>query len=432
MKQLETLNTLDRFGKRFDSVSVLVHDGIYGVHTGAGTSNHRFIITLAGFNLGSKLNILPIFTSTSNPNYQPQFFSQTQETITSNGGEIVPIGNLTDGMESFGYAEHWEAACNAAIQAIKDLCIKDGRNLIVSFDTPFVFLHQMLEQMSSEMEIFHVHIPHSTGILHDPSYIARVRAEKKSFTGITTSNFGALGSTCSFMKNHLAEAYGVDKQKIIPLTYGVLGSEYSSVDPNVVKQTTESLGIEEGEKFVLAYGRAMPYKGFHIFLDALTKIKESSLKFVLIAAAREGSNEYTESLQKIIDEYELQGKLITHFDLSLPRILQRSPQLAAVVVPSLEEPFGLIPIENFANPYSIAPVIASSVGGLQEQIIDGYNGYTFTPGDSEDLARKIQEVLAMSPLNRISMKKVAFEIAREKYNYESNIITFLSYVLSLS
>jgi len=57
-----------------------------------------------------------------------------------------------------------------------------------------------------------------------------------------------------------------------------------------------------------------------------------------------------------------------------------------VVVPSLREAWGLLATEAMACG---KPIIASKVGGLPGQVIDGYNGFLVPPGDSKAIADKI-------------------------------------------
>ena len=40
------------------------------------------------------------------------------------------------------------------------------------------------------------------------------------------------------------------------------------------------------------------------------------------------------------------------------------------------------------------PVIGSNIGGIPEQVTDGWNGYLFEPGNAEELAEKIQRLVA--------------------------------------
>jgi len=56
-----------------------------------------------------------------------------------------------------------------------------------------------------------------------------------------------------------------------------------------------------------------------------------------------------------------------------------------VVVPSLQEAFGLVVSEALACG---KPVIGTNVGGIPDQIIDGYNGFLVQPRDPKEIAEK--------------------------------------------
>ena len=60
------------------------------------------------------------------------------------------------------------------------------------------------------------------------------------------------------------------------------------------------------------------------------------------------------------------------------------------VLPSIYEPFGMAAAEALA---AGKPVVAARTGGLREIVVDGVNGLLFTPGDPEDLAKKILQIL---------------------------------------
>ncbi|MFZ8811901.1 MAG: glycosyltransferase [Pyrobaculum sp.] len=85
-----------------------------------------------------------------------------------------------------------------------------------------------------------------------------------------------------------------------------------------------------------------------------------------------------------------------------------------VVVPSLQEGWGLVVTEAMATG---KPVIGTKVGGIPDQIIDGYNGFLVPPRDPEAIARKILE-LAENPEKTKEMGKKARQLAEEKFNIE--------------
>ncbi len=65
------------------------------------------------------------------------------------------------------------------------------------------------------------------------------------------------------------------------------------------------------------------------------------------------------------------------------------------------------------------PVIGSRIGGIPELVIDKETGLLFTPGDSEDLAKKMQWLIANPGISQ-SMGKKARKFVEEKRNPESH------------
>jgi len=85
-----------------------------------------------------------------------------------------------------------------------------------------------------------------------------------------------------------------------------------------------------------------------------------------------------------------------------------------VVVPSLQEGWGLVVTEAMATG---KPVIGTKVGGILDQIIDGYNGFLVPPRDPEAIAQKILH-LSENPEKIKEMGKRARQLAEEKFDIE--------------
>ena len=91
------------------------------------------------------------------------------------------------------------------------------------------------------------------------------------------------------------------------------------------------------------------------------------------------------------------------------------------MIPSVcYESYSLILHEALA---SNIPTIASALGGMLEKINDGINGFTFEPGSSEDLLKKINLVLD-NPQLLNELKKniinlvVVPTVEQEAYKYQ--------------
>jgi N-acetyl-alpha-D-glucosaminyl L-malate synthase BshA len=85
-----------------------------------------------------------------------------------------------------------------------------------------------------------------------------------------------------------------------------------------------------------------------------------------------------------------------------------------VVIPSLQEAFGLVVSEAMACE---KPVIGSRVGGIPDQIIDGFNGFLVQPGNPREIAEKVLWLLD-KPSKAESMGIRGREIAVRKFNIE--------------
>jgi glycosyltransferase involved in cell wall biosynthesis len=66
------------------------------------------------------------------------------------------------------------------------------------------------------------------------------------------------------------------------------------------------------------------------------------------------------------------------------------------------------------------PVIGTKVGGISDQIIDGYNGSLVPPRDPEAIAQKIL-YLSENPEKTKEMGKKARQLAEEKFNIEIRV-----------
>jgi glycosyltransferase involved in cell wall biosynthesis len=89
----------------------------------------------------------------------------------------------------------------------------------------------------------------------------------------------------------------------------------------------------------------------------------------------------------------------------------------ALVVPSLcYETFGMVVVEAFSRGL---PVIASRIGALAELVRDGETGLLFSPGDCDELAKKISWALA-NPAQMRRMGAAAQQEYERQYTPEVN------------
>jgi len=180
----------------------------------------------------------------------------------------------------------------------------------------------------------------------------------------------------------------------------------------------EILGISDNTTpIILFVGRITREKGVDVLLDAAKILfrKNSKVIFLVVGPLDQTKEQikYVKNLREQIDSsinFHLVG-LIDHDDL-----LKAYQASDLMVTPSIwEEPSPMVVVEAMA---SGLPIVASKTGGLKSRIIDGVNGCLVSPGNSEDLANTLLELLK-HPIQIERMKKNARKIALKKYSLET-------------
>jgi len=161
-------------------------------------------------------------------------------------------------------------------------------------------------------------------------------------------------------------------------TEGGLPAEKIALKPHFIAADT---GVRRGNgTYALFIGRLAPEKGVETLIDAWKSLKSCPIKI-------RGEGPLLPEVQA------LRSKGGPEIDL-VPR-LERAELMNLIkgarflVWPSLGyyETFGLVAVEAFACG---VPVIASRIGVMEEIVQDGRTGLHFTPGDSVDLAAKVE------------------------------------------
>lgn len=169
------------------------------------------------------------------------------------------------------------------------------------------------------------------------------------------------------------------------------------------------------DELVFAFaGTLAPHKGVHILVKAFTLLEAKNIKLVIYGSGEAG---YTTALREIAGKDERITFMGTYSSEEVGEIFNRVDML---IIPSIcYENYPLVIHEALV---SNIPIIASNLGGMSEKVKDGINGFTFEPGSSEDLARKmkliIDDPLILNELKE-NIKKfmVVPTIEQEAYKY---------------
>ena len=164
--------------------------------------------------------------------------------------------------------------------------------------------------------------------------------------------------------------------------------------------------FESVKPYLFSMGRLVFVKGYDVLIETFAKIIEENYDVDLIIAGR-GPEE--DSLRDLVRKKGLSGrvKFVGFVDGEKKVSLLKSSRFC--VCPSRREGLGSANIEALA---AGRPVVAFNVDGISDIIEHGKNGLLAKPGDSEDLASKMQMLLRNEKL-RERMSRQALGMVKE-------------------
>jgi glycogen synthase len=203
-------------------------------------------------------------------------------------------------------------------------------------------------------------------------------------------------------KRDVLSLFDVKEERISVIHNGIDLSEYQAKeDP----ETLRSLGVDPDRPYLLFVGRITRQKGI-IHLVRAIRSMDPGFQIVLCAGAPD-TPEIAAEMQEAVSAARAHHPDIVWIEkmVSRPEAIILYSGATVFVCPSIYEPFGIINLEAMACG---TPVVASSVGGIKEVVVDGETGFlvplkqmTESPFEatdpeafSADLAAKINLLMA--------------------------------------
>ena len=208
-------------------------------------------------------------------------------------------------------------------------------------------------------------------------------------------------SPTRFIVEQLITGFELAEEHVVHIPNGIDPEQWRSAN-------TPSTPTGLRRPLVVSWGRVQYEKGFQVLTRAMHELR-GRVPDVSCAIAGRGS--YLPELQTQVDVegvsdiVELPGFLN---DADLRQLVHRA---GCVVIPSLYEPFGIVALEALA---AGAPLIVARTGGLAELITGTNAGVTFEPGNPDDLADAIEQVLTNHELATILVAN-ARALVQRKY-----------------
>jgi glycosyltransferase involved in cell wall biosynthesis len=199
----------------------------------------------------------------------------------------------------------------------------------------------------------------------------------------------------------LETTYGLPPNAVEVVHNGVDLSRFAGPASDALR---DELRLEREGPIVLTVSRLLPNKGHDDLIAAapaiLSRFPGAHFVFAGDGDQRAALEAQIEALH-LRDHFSLLG-----FRTDVPDLMRGSDLF---VLPSLAEGFSLALVEALA---AGLPVVATRVGGAEEAIEDGRNGFLAPPADPAALAAAVIGVLEMEPAGRRALSKAARGSAR--------------------
>lgn len=177
------------------------------------------------------------------------------------------------------------------------------------------------------------------------------------------------------------------------------------------------LQLSNNKKSFGIFGRIVEWKGIREFILAAQIVcKEvADARAYIIGGPSDGCQEYLNKTKELVKELGLEGKVIfTGYRNDVPALMKSMDVI--VHASTRAEPFGMVLIEAMAMG---KPVVSTRAGGPLDIVVDGQTGFLVEMGDSDDMAKKIVQLLLDSDLCKVMGQKgrqrVIRQFSKERY-----------------
>lgn len=214
------------------------------------------------------------------------------------------------------------------------------------------------------------------------------------------------------IKKHITENYRINEDKIRLIHRCVDIEKFSpaAVSQERIIRAVQENGIPEDLPVISLIGRITRWKGQHVLLEALSKLKDRDF-FCLIVGSDQGRVKYTEELKELVEKYGLESKVkFIGQSFDIPALLMVSDIVLSTAVEP--EAFGRAAIEGQAMGKI---VIASNLGGSLENTIDGVTGKLYESSDPQALADAIRWALDLPLEEKKKISAAAIKNVKENF-----------------
>ena len=227
----------------------------------------------------------------------------------------------------------------------------------------------------------------------------------------------------NFIFNHINENYkkylNPQKKKLMVIFRGINLEYFNSKNTSEIKANAlaQSWNVNKNNFIILLPGRLTRWKGQEMFIEALNlTIKNHSKNnfHAIILGSDQGRNVYSKKISLLVERYRLSRKITF---IKNCREMPLAYKIADIAISSSIEPeaFGRVAVEAQAMG---KPIVASSIGGSKETIVNNKSGLLYKPADARELARIINKLMEMDKESLNLMGEEGRKNVEKKFNVD--------------
>lgn len=205
------------------------------------------------------------------------------------------------------------------------------------------------------------------------------------------------------MKNELIQHFGVQERAVTVIPYGINNAvEHTDSTSTDAKRR---LGIKNGERTILFFGNIGPYKGLEYLVAAFQSIvaRNGAYRLIIAGKPRTGCQKYVSEICEATRREVDKGRVIQRIEHIPDHEIEVYFKAADVLVLPYTHIFqsGVL----FLG-YSFGlPVIATDVGSLREDVVEGETGFLCRPSDPASLAGAIEVYFESDLFKNLSSRR---------------------------
>ncbi|WP_460796787.1 glycosyltransferase [Microbacterium sp. GXF0217] len=185
----------------------------------------------------------------------------------------------------------------------------------------------------------------------------------------------------------------IDVHGVIPVSCGIDRTQYLPVI------------APRDENRIVFVGRLTAEKQIEVILQAMTKLDPAlDVHFDIV-----GGGDQRKNLEHLVTQLGLSDRVAFHGRTSDDELRSLLSRASLFVIASIAELQSIATMEAMA---SALPIVAADAVALPHLVHDGENGYLFAPGDADDLAARLTDVLTAEPAEYERMQRASLDGVR--------------------